>query len=76
MAVLRWRLRPGAWVLDGTGISEGKSSLRIEGSVPIERIALVDGWESRHYGRRTVIPVLEVQVAKAGMLKTLYSLGG
>ena len=75
-AVLRWRLKPGAWLLDGNRVSEGKTSLQIEASTPIESIALVDGWESRHYGRKTVVPVLEVQVMKAGILKTLYSLAG
>jgi hypothetical protein len=74
VAVLRWRLSPGAWVLNGNRVSDGQRSLRIECSAPIERIALVEGWESRHYGRKTTIPVLEVQVGEAGMLKSLYSL--
>jgi hypothetical protein len=74
VAVLRWRLSPGAWVLNGNRVSNGPRSLRIECSAPIERIALVEGWESRHYGRKTTIPVLEVQVGEAGMLKSLYSL--
>lgn len=74
VAILRWRLNPGAWVLDGNRISQGQWSLRIESTAPIERIGLVEGWESRHYGRKTTIPVLEVQVGQAGLLKSSFSL--
>lgn len=73
-AVLRWRLIPGAWVLDGNCASDGQRSLRIEGTMPIQRIELVEGWESRYYGLKTTIPVLEVQVGGAGTLKSFYSL--
>jgi len=74
VAVLRWRLNPGPWVLDGNRVSHGPWSLRIESTAPIERIGLVEGWEARHYGRKTNVPVLEVQVGQAGLLKSSYSL--
>jgi len=74
VAVLRWRLSPGQWVLDGNSVSAGQKLLSIQSSAPIERIALVEGWESRYYGRKTTIPVLEVQVGESGVLKSLYSL--
>lgn len=74
VAVLRWRLSPRSWVLNGNRVSDGQRSLRIECSAPIERIALVEGSESGYYGRKTTIPVLEVQVGQAGMLKSFYSL--
>jgi len=72
-AVLRWRLSTGAWVLNGNSVSDGERSLRIECSAPIKRIALVEGWESRYYGRKSSIPVIEVHVSQAGTLKSFYS---
>jgi hypothetical protein len=73
MAVLRWRLKPGNWVLEGQQVILGQESLRIESTVPIQRIGLVEGWESLYYGQKTPVPVLEVQVGEAGSLKSIYS---
>jgi hypothetical protein len=71
-AVLRWRLRPGDWSRDGGTVSDGHHRLSVSASVPIVRCELVSGWESRYYGRRTAIPVLEVEIANAGVLTSDY----
>jgi hypothetical protein len=73
VAILRWRLNPGNWVVDGNCVAQGPTSLRIESTAPIEHIGLVDGWESRYYGQKVTIPVLEVKVSQAGLLKSFYS---
>ena len=39
--------------------------LEIDCDQPIERLELISGWESRHYGAKTMLPVLEVIAAQA-----------
>lgn len=72
-AVLRWRLRPGDWTATSRGVSDGSLEIRIESSVPVVRQELVTGWESRVYGQKTSIPVLEVEVAAPAVLRTVIS---
>mgnify|MGYP001183574794 CR=1 FL=1 len=72
-AVLRWRLTPGAWQVDGQSISNGKHSLTVSANVAISRFAIVEGWESRFYLHKEPVPVLEVEVQQAGQLVTEYS---
>lgn len=69
-AVLRWRLKPGEWVLDGAAVQCGSFVLKVQSSVPIKRIELVQGWESRYYLQKTQLPVLEVEVDQPGELVT------
>lgn len=71
-AILRWRLRPGDWVMDGNGVSNGMQRLSVVANVAIVRCELVEGWESRYYLEKTRLPVLEVEVATAGVLITEY----
>lgn len=73
-ATLRWRLAPGPWKLDGTGISNGTQSLVVQASMPIVRCELVEGWESHFYLDKTAVPVLEVEVNQPGVLITHYRL--
>jgi len=68
-ATLRWRLAPGHWVLneDGDGAIQVMDlnrsiKLRVWVEGTIARSGLVEGWESRYYQQRTVLPVLEVEV--------------
>lgn len=76
-AVLRWRLMPGDWRLEFS--TEGPSlilqggkqlSLQVIADVPMARCELVEGWESRHYLEKTLLPVLEIEVQQAGKLQT------
>ncbi|HEY8572883.1 heparinase II/III-family protein [Phenylobacterium sp.] len=67
-AVLRWRLAPGDWILDGLSVSNGRVSLHVESDTPAKRVELTKGYESRRYLERTELPVLEVEVAQSGTL--------
>jgi len=69
-AVLRWRLAPGEWHWDGDWLVGLGVRLRVEASQPIKRRDLVEGWESRYYSQKTPLPVLEIEVEKAGRLTT------
>lgn len=71
-AVLRWRLAPGPWRLEGQSVTNGTHVLTIAASVPIARCELVEGWESRHYLEKTPLPVLEIEVQQPGTLTTDY----
>lgn len=76
-AVLRWRLQPGDWQLETTsqGLRLARAfdeavTLSVSSSVPVVRCELVQGWESRHYLEKTVVPVLEIEVREPGTLIT------
>ena len=62
-AVLRWRLEPNDWQLDGYECRGNDVSLGVEPPPETTRFELVQGWESRHYGVRTPLPVLELEVS-------------
>jgi len=65
-AVLRWRLAPGDWSTDQAGFSAGAyGRITVKCDVPVRRIGLVTGWESRHYLEKTPIPVIEVEVGRS-----------
>lgn len=70
--VLRWRLAPGAWQVDGDRARNGTHVLRVKADVPIVRFELTTGWESRYYLRKTELPVLEIEVDRSGTLMTEY----
>jgi heparinase II/III-like protein len=70
-ALLRWRLRPGSWRLEGAGVSDGQVRLEVSADVPIVRLALVTGWESRYYLQKSEVPVLELEVHQPGTLTTV-----
>lgn len=72
-AVLRWRLRPGNWVVDGHTVRCGSHALSITASAPVQRLALAEGWESRHYLEKTPAPVLEVELRTPGVLTSTYT---
>ena len=71
-AVLRWRLAPGDWRLEGGCVVNGIQMLSVRASVPIVRCESVEGWESRHYLEKTPVPVLEIEVRQPGTLTTDY----
>lgn len=71
-AVLRWRLVPGNWHIDGQVVHNGDTSLSIRASVPVSRIELKEGWESVYYHSKTRVPVLEVEIARPGTLQSVY----
>lgn len=69
-AVLRWRLRPGDWRLDGTTVSDGTAALTIASDDPAMRLSVEAGWESRYYLRKTPLPVVEIAVALPAVVTT------
>lgn len=72
-ATLRWRLRPGAWSLTGNVISDGEHRLLFSANVPVVRVDLTSGWESRYYLKRTALPVVELELASDGTVSTEYT---
>lgn len=69
-AVVRWRLMPGAWRVEASGISLGQLRLTVQSEGGRAEIRLVEGWEARCYGRKTRLPVLEIELAHAGRVIT------
>jgi len=61
-AVLRWRLAPGDWRLDGMMLHGKSARLSIEPDAAPIRISLVQGKESRYYLDLETIPVLEIEL--------------
>jgi hypothetical protein len=75
-AVLRWRLVPGDWHLRDNGARNASYALIVRSSVPIKRIQLTSGWESRFYLKRDALPVLEVEVDRPATLESTLSWSG
>ena len=48
-SLLRWRLCPGEWRLEGACLIGPMAILQIHCDKPIKRLELGSGWESRHY---------------------------
>jgi len=69
-AVLRWRLAPGNWSQNETGCASAIGRIRVESSVPIRRMSLESGWESRHYLEKSAVPVLEVEIDQSPAVLT------
>ena len=72
-AILRWRLKPSNWLLEGQTVTDGKHVVTINSNVPVKSIALIQGKESRYYYHETDIPVLEVEVLSASKIITEYT---
>jgi hypothetical protein len=71
-AVLRWRLEPGEWQVDGPLRAQRRARLRVQADVPLVRFELTTGWESRYYLEKTELPVLEIEVDRPGTLMSEY----
>ncbi len=71
-AILRWRLQPGEWQIDGLTINNGKHHISIRSTAPIIRFEITQGWESRYYLQKTALPVLEIEIHQAAELTTEY----
>jgi len=69
-AILRWRLSNGEWFLHKTGCSSAKARIEIESTVPVARVSMQGGWESRHYFEKSSIPVLEKEIHKSPAVLT------
>ncbi len=69
-SVLRWRLSPGSWQVEKEQskirLVHSLYKMQVTADVPIFRVELVEGWESRHYLEKTALPVLEVEIRTPG----------
>lgn len=81
-AVIRWRLIPGSWQVgdDGSGAwlcrNRGDAAfLRVTADVPFLRTAVVEGWESLFYHKKTALPVFEAVIASRGRVTTVVEWG-
>ncbi len=72
-AVLRWRLKEADWKLLNNRLASAVGCLEITSSVPILRIELAMGIESRYYLQKNEVPVLEIEVNQAGQIITEYT---
>jgi len=61
-AVIRWRLAPADWRIENNAVSSGLAKLVVSSDVALRRLEIVEGYESRYYMERTVLPVLEIEV--------------
>jgi hypothetical protein len=74
-AILRWRLAPQSadWpCVDGIWCSD-TVSINIHSSVVATRFEKVLGWESKHYGAKTPVSVLELEVPSAATITTTFA---
>lgn len=69
---MRWRLAPSEWIVEGNVLYNGRYSLQVTSNVPIMRLELTEGWESRYYLQMTPLPVLEVEINSPGTLTTRF----
>mgnify|MGYP000421301801 CR=1 FL=1 len=69
-ATLRWHLGAENWRLTENRLESKDIRIQISSDVKIKKIALVDGYQSRYYRQKEVIPVLEVTIALAGTITT------
>lgn len=69
-AILRWRLQPSNWVLNGCQLSNGQIELEIQAE-HIADIALKSGFESRYYYHKTSLPVLELRFTQPTTIRTV-----
>ncbi|NIY87099.1 heparinase II/III family protein [Vibrio campbellii] len=71
-AVLRWRLNPDNWQIQGQKVTSGNHNILINSDVKIDRLEIVEGRESRYYYQESSIPVLEVEISSDGKITTEY----
>ena len=62
---MRWRLCPAEWHLEDQELVAPIARLHFSCDQPIRRIQLLQGWESRFYGEKTELPVLELELEQA-----------
>lgn len=72
-AVLRWRLPPGDWLVDGHEIHNGACRLSVTSEARIVRFEIVRGRESLHYLEQHNVPVLEIEVSGPSSLTSEFT---
>ena len=75
-AVLRWRLAPGRYALEGNRLKGDMLDLIVEVDGAPATFVLTQGWESRYYQLRTPLLCLEVRVGGPCAIVTLGTFKG
>jgi hypothetical protein len=61
-ARVRWRLAPENWTIVGNTVSCQHAEIKVSADLPLSEFTVTQGYESRYYGLKDSIPVLEVGV--------------
>ncbi|NOZ53748.1 MAG: heparinase [Gammaproteobacteria bacterium] len=69
-AVVRWRLAPGNYDIQGDMIIADDFELAVTADVEIKRFELVEGWVSQYYMKKKSLPVLEIEVFESAKVVT------
>lgn len=64
-AILRWRLANSNWEIKDNVCESDLAKIQIISDVKVNRMELVEGWESNYYMEKHSIQVLEVEVSRA-----------
>lgn len=72
-AIIRWRLSPDKWTIQGQKVSNGSITIKITSDSPISRVEIVRGRESKYYYHESDLPVLEVEVTSSGTITTEFN---
>lgn len=72
-ATLRWRLIEKNWQQQHHTVFCSNYKIELSATIPITKLALRQGYESRYYGIKSVLPVLEAQVNKDTQITTIIS---
>lgn len=74
LALMRWRLSANSvWELSGTKLQSDKFNIEVNCDKPLQSIGIAQGAESRYYGKKSSLPVLEVGVASDATIITIIS---
>ena len=69
-AVIRWRLAPGVWTLNGTTLRGEGMTITLTSDTLLEAVHISQGWQSRYYLQKTPLPVLTATIRSAGTIIT------
>jgi hypothetical protein len=70
---LRWQLAQREWHLNANKLTSGQITVEISADLPIKNIKLAQGFMSRYYLQKEVIPVLEITLEHACVVKSKIS---
>jgi hypothetical protein len=73
LACLRWRLADLDWTMQGQSIQSKNIRIDVEASKSLIRFEIAHGAQSRYYGEKQDIQVLELDVAEDAQITTIIS---
>lgn len=69
-AVLRWRLLPGEWQMQGARCIGDLAEIEVTCDKTLAGYVLTSGWESTHYLEKSQVPVLEAYIDSSPAILT------